>query len=70
MSAALEEHADLVRAVEAVGDEVSVVVSSPCASHPERAEVVVFYPGGDDRRRITELLADDALGVPVSLRNA
>lgn len=70
VTAALDEHADLVRAVEAVGDQVDVVASSTCASRPDRAEVVIFYAGGDDRGRIEELLADRDLGAPVSLRNA
>ncbi|MCC2315541.1 hypothetical protein [Cellulomonas xiejunii] len=66
---ALEVHADVVRRIEAVGDQVSVTASQPCASHPGRAEVLVVYPGGDDREDIQAILADDDLGVPVSLRN-
>lgn len=67
---ALAEHPDLVRRIEAVGEAVWVEVSVPCAdSHPDRAEVLVTYPGGQDRQRIEEILEDESFGVPTSLRN-
>lgn len=67
---ALDVHADVVRRIEAVGDQVSVTASQPCSSHPDHAEVLVVYPGGDDREHIQAILDDHDLGVPVSLRNA
>lgn len=66
---ALERNADLVRDIQAVGDQVSVVASSTCDGDRDRTEIVVFYPGGDDRENIQELLRERSFGVPVSLRN-
>ena len=70
VEAALEAHAELVGRIEAVGDQVDVAVVAPCDSHPDRAEIRVFYPGGDDRERIEDVLDDDGFGVPISLVNA
>ena len=67
--AALERNADLVRDIQDVGDWVSVAASSTCDADPDRTEIVVFYPGGDDRENIQELLRQRSFGVPVSLRN-
>lgn len=64
---------DLVRRIEAVGaDDGSVVVylTVPCPeTHPDRAEILITYPGGDDRERIEAILAEESFGVPVSLLN-
>ncbi|SFJ75208.1 hypothetical protein SAMN05216467_0793 [Cellulomonas sp. KH9] len=69
VEAALEAHAGLVGRIEAVGDQVDVAVVAPCDSDPDQAEIRVFYPGGDDRARITQILDDEDFGVPVSLVN-
>ncbi len=69
VEAALQEHAELERRIEAVGDRVNVFVAKPCESHPDRAEIEVQYPGGDDRQRIEDILKEEDFGVPVTLRN-
>lgn len=67
---ALDENSDLVSDIEALGDQIAVVASSTCDAPAGRGEIVIFYPGGDDRERIERLLDGRDLGVPVSLRNA
>ena len=70
---ALALHADLVRRIEAVGADdgsVWVDVVQPCPeTHPDRAEILIAYPGGTDRERIEAILAEESFGVPVSLLN-
>lgn len=70
---ALALHSDLVRRIEAVGadyDSVWVDVTAPCQeTHPDRAEILISYPGGTDRERIEAILAEESFGVPVSLQN-
>lgn len=66
---ALALHADLVRRIEDLDPAVELFVSEPCDHHPGAAEVLVIYPGGDLRQRIEDLLAEESLGVPTTLRN-
>ena len=69
---ALALHSDLVRRIEAVGADdgsVWVEVVAPCHEDPDRAEIMIAYPGGTDRERIEALLAEESFGVPVSLQN-
>lgn len=70
---ALALHSDLVRRIEAVGaddDSVWITISQPCrGTHPDRAEILIAYPGGTDRERIEAILAEEPFGVPVSLLN-
>ncbi len=69
VEAVLAAHQDLVRRIEALGDEVAVDVAEPCDGWPGAAEILVTYPGGGLRQRIEELLAEESFGVPTSLRN-
>ena len=69
---ALALHSDLVRRIEAVGaddDSVWVDVVQRCQDHPDRAEILIAYPGGGARERIEAILAEESFGVPVSLLN-
>lgn len=69
---ALALHADLVRRIEAVGADdgsVWVEVVAPCHEDPDRAEIMIAYPGGTDRELIEALLAEESFGVPVTLQN-
>jgi hypothetical protein len=70
VEAALLAHADLVRAIESVGEEVLVESTQTCSSAPDRGEITVFYPGGDDREQIEAILEQRNFGVPLALRNA
>ena len=68
---ALALHSDLVRRIEAVGADGSVWVDvvQRCHDYPDRAEILIAYPGGTDRERIEAILAEESFGVPVSLLN-
>ena len=67
--AALAAHPGLVSRIRALDDDVDVYVQEPCDDRPGAAEILVIYPGGDLRERIEALLAEEAFGVPTSLRN-
>lgn len=70
VDAALLAHRDLVREIESVGENVLVESTQTCSSAPDRGEITVFYPGGDDREQIEAILEQRDFGVPVALRNA
>jgi hypothetical protein len=65
---ALVARADLVRRIEGIG-AVQVQVDSVRCGTDEHAEILVTYPGHDERAAIEAILATDAFGVPVSLRD-
>jgi len=69
VQAALDEHADVVRRIEDVGDQVDVLLTATCED-PSRAELVVVYPGRHERREVEAILSRHDLGVPVSWQNA
>jgi hypothetical protein len=62
----------LVQRLQAVGgkpDVVTVLADDTRCGHTDHAEILILYPGHEERLRIEAILKRDGFGVPVALRN-
>lgn len=65
---AISQHRSLVQKVEAVGSDVHVTATRPCAP-ADRGIVTVRYASDGEKQRITKILdADTGFGAPVEVK--
>jgi hypothetical protein len=69
---AIADKPALVKKIEEVGgqpDIVVVLVDDTRCRPKDQAEILILYPGHEERVRIEAILKDETFGVPVALRN-
>ncbi|PAD26565.1 hypothetical protein CHH55_13535 [Niallia circulans] len=67
-NAALNDHANLTKEIEKLGEGIKVEVGQPCSDDLKRGLILVSYDSKSDRDAINNLLShSEGFGVPIHL---